>query len=132
MSTRILIAATVICAVFFGAAVAVAEETSAEKKAPASETAAFAITNLADAKIVKALAKALSDKPGIISSGADKEKKLFTVTFEPGKTNAQEILKTLTAVAKDAKLEGAAAATEKPAGHDCGKCPKVKTCDKKK
>jgi hypothetical protein len=100
--------------------------------APTVEIASYAIPGLSAGSLVKSLVGALSDKPGIVSAKADKKKARFRVTFEPGKTNPQEILKLIVVVAKEAKFEAVTAAdgAVRAGGHDCSKCPLSKTCGK--
>lgn len=108
------------------------ETPAAPKKEAPPETASYTVPNLNEGALFKDLSKALAETPGILSSAADKEKSLFKVTFEPGKTNPQDILKALSSVSKEVKLEGVAPADPKAAKHDCGKCPAAKSCGSKK
>jgi hypothetical protein len=106
--------------------------TTTAAKNDAAETASYSVPVPLEGNLVKDLGKALQDKPGILSASVDKENARFAVTFETGKTNPDEILKALTAVNKDVKLEGVTPASPKAAKHDCGKCPSAKSCGSKK
>ena len=109
----------------------VAGETA--KAAPAQETAVYAVPGIEKGTTIKDLSKAIGEKPGIVSAQADKEKGVFKVTFDKSKTNPQEILKALTAVTADIKLDSVSPADPKAASkHDCGKCPSKKSCGKSK
>lgn len=105
----------------------------AATKAAAQETAIYSVPDLAKGTLVKDLSKAVAGKPGVVSAQADTEKGQFMVTFEAGKTNPDEILKAVSAVAPKAKFEKAGPADPKSAAkHDCGKCPSKSTCGAKK
>lgn len=96
--------------------------------APAQETAIYSVPKLMEGTLLKDLAKALSDQPGVVRAQIDSGKGTFNVTFEPKKTNPDEILKTITGISKDAKLVSVGPADPKAASQDCGKCPSAKTC----
>lgn len=106
---------------------------AADPKAVAQETAVYSVPDLAKGTLVKDLSKAVATKPGVVSAQADIAKNQFMVTFEPAKTNPQEILKSVSGVAPTAKFEKAAPADPKAtAKKDCGKCPSKSTCGSKK
>jgi copper chaperone CopZ len=111
------------------AGLALAGETTAEKSSPAGsqEVAVFSVPKLAKGSLLKDLANALADKPGIVLAQMDPEKKTFNVTFDKQQTNPEEILKAIGAVSKKAKLVGVVAAEGK-SGPGCGGCPSAKKC----
>ncbi len=92
------------------------------------ETAVFQVPKLMEGTLLRDLVKALDSNPGIVLAQVDKASGSFHVTFEPKKTNPEEILKALSAVAKDVRLEKVVPADPKAAGSDCGKCPSAKSC----
>ncbi len=121
--------ALVLLLVLGAGSVLAAEPTPTPSNAtPALETAIFSVPNLMEGTLLRDLAKALSTQPGIQSAQADKDKGTFNVTFEPKKTNPDEVQKAVVAVAKDAKLVTIVAADGKAAHDGCGKCPSAKTC----
>jgi copper chaperone CopZ len=131
-TTLAILALTALCALTL-----IAAETPpaapADTKAAVQETAIYSVPDLAKGTLVKDLSKAVATKPGIVSAQADPEKSQFMVTFEPGKTNPQEILKAVSAVAPNAKFEKVGPADPKAAAKkDCGKCPSKSTCGAKK
>jgi hypothetical protein len=99
--------------------------------APSQEVAVFSVPKLAKGTVLKDLAKALADKPGIVLAQMDPEKKTFNVTFDKQQTNPEEILKSIGSVSKNAKLVGVTAADGK-SGPGCGGCPSAKKCGKAK
>ena len=113
----------------FSAGLALAGEPGTEKSSPAGsqEVAVFSVPKLEKGNVLKDLAKALADKPGIMLAQMDPEKKTFNVTFNKQQTNPEEILKSVSAVSKKAKLVGIAAADGK-SGPGCGGCPSAKKC----
>jgi hypothetical protein len=131
-TTIAILALTALCAVSLLAAEN-PPAPPADPKAGAQETAIYSVPDLAKGTLVKDLSKAVAAKPGVVSAQADTEKGQFMVTFEPGKTNPQEILKAVSGVAPKAKFEKAGPADPKAAAkHDCGKCPSKSTCGAKK
>lgn len=92
------------------------------------ETAVFQIPKLMEGTLLRDLAKALADHPGIVLAQVDKQAGGFHVTFEPKKTNPEAIQKVLSTVAKDVRLEKVMPADGKASGQDCGKCPHAKSC----
>jgi copper chaperone CopZ len=95
------------------------------------EVAVFSVPKLEKGNVLKDLAKALADKPGIVLAQMDPEKKTFNVTFDKHQTNPEEILKSVGSVSKNAKLVSVAAA-EGVSGPGCGGCPSAKKCGKAK
>lgn len=95
---------------------------------PAQETAVFSVPKLMEGTLLKDLAKALSAQPGVVAAQVDNAKGTFNVTFDPKKTNPDEILKTVASIAKDAKLVSVVPASGKAASDGCGKCPHAKSC----
>ena len=126
-SLRASVAVLVLC--LFSAGLVLAAEQATEKSAPAGkqEVAVFSVPKLAKASVLKDLAKALADKPGIVQAQKDPEKKTFNVTFDKQQTNPEEILKSISSVSKNAKLVGVVAADGK-SGPGCGGCPRAKSC----
>lgn len=127
--------AAVLTLVLMLSALAVVAETPAPAKAetPAAETATYTVPGLDQEATLKSLSKSLKDLSGIVSARADAEGGTFAVTFEPGKTNPDEILKAVNTVAPEAKLKGVGSADPKAAAkHDCGKCPSKSSCGSKK
>jgi len=117
----------ILCAAGVAAA---ADEAKSASKVPADrEVAVYAVPKLMEGTVLKDLAKALADAPGVLLAQVDKEKGTFNVTFETKKTDPEALLKTIQTVSKDATLEAITAADGKsPAGKDCGKCPHSKAC----
>jgi hypothetical protein len=113
----------------FSAGLVFAGEPAAEKAGAAAsqEVAVFSVPRLAKGTVLKDLAKALADQPGIVLAQMDPEKKTFNVTFDKQQTNPEEILKSIGSVSKKAKLVGVAAADGK-SGPGCGACPSAKKC----
>ena len=131
MRTKNLIAVIALAALF--ALTAIAAENppapAADAKSPVQETAVYSVPDLAKGTLVKDLSKAIAAKPGIVSAQAEAGKNQFMVTFENGKTNPDEILKTLRSVSPETKFEKVAPADPKAASkHDCGKCPSKSKC----
>jgi copper chaperone CopZ len=122
------------CAGFASAADQAPEKSSAatpskSEAAPATlEMAVYSVPKLMEGTLLRDVAKALSQHVGVTSAQADPEKGNLNVTFEPKKTNPDEILKTINGVAKDAKFVSVAPADPKAASHDCGKCPHASSC----
>jgi len=114
---------------FFSAGLVLAGEPTSEKSSAAGpqEVAIFSVPKLEKGSVLKDLAKALADKPGIMLAQMDPEKKTFNVTFDKQQTNPEEILKSVSSVSKNAKLVGVAAADGK-SGPGCGGCPSAKKC----
>lgn len=132
-SPKTLVAALGLLALCAGIALAGDAPAQTAKSGPALEVATFAVPNLMEGTTLKSLAQALAKKPGIASAQVDAEKATFEVTFEPQKTNPDEILKIVTAVSKEAKLVSVAPAEGAAAhGSDCGKCPSARSCSKAK
>jgi copper chaperone CopZ len=123
----------VLVLLLFSAGLALAGEPATEKSAASGtqEVAVFSVPKLTKASVLKDLAKALADKPGIVLAQKDPEKKTFNVTFDNQQTNPEEILKSINSVAKNAKLVGVTAADGK-SGPGCGGCPRAKSCGGKK
>lgn len=93
------------------------------------EMALFAVPDLDKAKAVRKISRTLSGKPGILGAKVDRAKGVFKVTFEPGKTNPQEILKQIVAVAPGATFQAVTAPDGKPAAKGaCGACPNRAKC----
>jgi len=113
----------------FSAGLVLAGELATEKSnaAGSQEMAVFSVPKLAKGNVLKDLAKALADKPGIVLAQMDPEKKMFNVTFDKQQTNPEEILKSINSVSKNAKLVGVAASDGK-SGPGCGGCPSAKKC----
>ena len=113
----------------FSAALALAGELATEKSNAAGpqEVAVFSVPKLAKANVLKDLAKALADKPGIVLAQMDPAKKTFNVTFDKQQTNPEEILKSVNSVSKNAKLVGVTSADGK-LGPGCGACPSARKC----
>jgi copper chaperone CopZ len=113
----------------FSAGSVLAGEPTAEKSSAAGpqEVAVYSVPRLAKGSVLKDLAKALADKPGIVLAQMDPVKKTFNVTFDKQQTNPEEILKSVNSVSKNAKLVGVAAADGK-SGPGCGGCPSAKKC----
>jgi hypothetical protein len=113
----------------FSAGLALAGEPAAEKSSAtgSQEVAVFSVPKLAKGSVLKDLAKALADKPGIVAAQMDPAKKTFNVTFDKQQTCAEEILKSVSTVSKNAKLVSVAAADGK-SGPGCGGCPSAKKC----
>jgi hypothetical protein len=111
------------------AGLVLAGEPATEKPSAAvpQEVAVFSVPRLAKASVLKDLAKALADKPGIVLAQMDPAKKTFNVTFDKQQTCAEEILKSVSTVSKNAKLVSVAAADGK-SGPGCGGCPSAKKC----
>lgn len=100
-----------------------------KKNETGQETAVFRVPGLEKGTLIKDLSKTLAEKPGIVSAQADKEKGLFKVTFDMAKTNPKEILKSLSSVTDQIKLDSVVAAdSAAPAKKDCGKCPLASSC----
>jgi hypothetical protein len=101
--------------------------------APAAEAATFAVPGL-NAELVTKLTQALADKPGVVSAKADEVGGTYAVSFTPGQTNPDALLKALQVVKADASLKGVSAATGADPGvapeHNCGGCPYHDTCGK--
>ncbi|MHB8079665.1 MAG: heavy-metal-associated domain-containing protein [Candidatus Krumholzibacteriia bacterium] len=115
------------------ATAALADDAPARDAAPATETAVFAVPDLADAGLVKNLTKALAKHEGVVAAKADAEAGKFLVTFEPGRTNPEALTKVVAKVAPKAQFETVQAADGKAAGADpCGKCPSKAGCAGKK
>ena len=126
--SMLTLAAMFMIAICAGAGLA-ADPQPAKPAAPsAQEMAIFSVPKLMDGTLLRDLAKALSAQAGVLTAQADAEKGTFNVTFDPKKTNPDVILKTVTAVAKDAKLVSVGPADPKAGAHDCGKCPSAKKC----
>jgi hypothetical protein len=121
--------AAVFVLLLFSAGLAIAGEPGTEKSSPSGpqEVAVFAVPKLAKGSVLKDLAKALADQPGIVLAQMDPEKKTFNVTFDKQQTNPEEILKSVSSVSKKAKLVGVTAADGKQ-GPGCGGCPSAKKC----
>ena len=113
----------------FSAGLVLAGESATEKSSAAGpqEVAVFSVPKLAKGNVLKDLAKALADKPGIMLAQMDPEKKTFNVTFDKQQTNPEEILKSVNSVSKSAKLVSVAAADGK-SGPGSGGCPSAKKC----
>jgi hypothetical protein len=100
--------------------------------APAAETATFQVPGL-DAELVGKLTAALGSRPGVVSARADQAGGTYAVTFTPGQTNPQELLKALQGIKAEIGIKGVAGATREeapPPGHNCGGCPHRNTCAK--
>ncbi|HOX46749.1 MAG TPA: hypothetical protein PK668_24340 [Myxococcota bacterium] len=100
--------------------------------APAAETATFAVPGL-NAELVTKLTQALADKPGVVSAKADEAGGTYAVSFTPGQTSPDALLKALQAVKADCSLKGVAPAAGDDGAapkHDCGGCPYHDTCGK--
>lgn len=131
--SKIFAVALVLVALCAGAALAADTPAQKAKDGPAQELAIFSVPNLMEGTTLKSLAQALAKQPGIVSAQVDAEKGTFNVTFEPGKTGPDEILKVISSISKDAKLLAVAPADGKAAlGSDCGKCPSARSCSKAK
>ncbi|MEW6758513.1 MAG: hypothetical protein AB1347_09860 [Acidobacteriota bacterium] len=101
--------------------------------AAAQETAVFEIAKLSQGTVVKDLAGALAKEPGVIKAKADMDQGLFSVTFEPGKTNPETLAKLVSGVAGEAKLkEVVAVPAGAKAASGCGACPSRSACSSKK
>lgn len=127
--------AVAVCLFTLCAGIALAGEAppQKEKAGPVLEVATFSVPNLMQGSTLKSLAQALAKKPGIASAQVDAEKESFEVTFEPQKTNPDEITRIVTAVSKEAKLVSVAPADGAAVpGSDCGKCPSARSCPKAK
>ena len=87
----------VLAFVLLSAGMAVGAEQGTEKATPAGpqEVAVFSVPKLAKGSVLKDLAKALAEKPGIVLAQMDPEKKTFNVTFDKQQTNPEEILKSV-------------------------------------
>jgi copper chaperone CopZ len=106
---------------------------AADPAASAQETAVFEVAQLSKEAVVKDLAKALANEPGVVKAKAEVDKGLFAVTFEPGKTNPETLTKAMTAVAGEVKLKeviGAKSGAAVPSA--CGACPSRSACGSKK
>lgn len=102
---------------------------SKSETAPAAlEMAVYAVPKLMEGTLLRDVAKALSRHAGVTAAQADPEKGNLNVTFEPSKTNPDQILKTISGIAKDAKFVSVVPADPRAASHDCGKCPHAKSC----
>jgi len=114
----------------FCAGLALAGEPASEKSSAAGpqEMAVFSVPKLAKASVLKDLAKALADKPGIVLAQMDPVKKTFNVTFDKQQTDPEEILKSINSVSKNAKLVALEPATGAAKGPGCGGCPSAKKC----
>jgi copper chaperone CopZ len=112
-----------------GAAGAAEKAPASQSSAAAQEVAAFSVPQLDKGEVVKALAKALADEPGVVRAKADKKKQTFNVTFDKRTTGPDRILVAVRTVSKEAKLVAVTPAGAKPkdAG-DCGNCPRAKSC----
>jgi copper chaperone CopZ len=97
------------------------------------ETAVFQVPDLAAGTVVTDIAKALSKEKGVVAAKADLDQALFKVTFEPGQTNPDALLKIMTSVSADAKLKEVVAAQGGATVHSgCGACPNKSACSSKK
>jgi hypothetical protein len=92
------------------------------------ETAVFSVPKLLKGALLKDLAVALADNPGVLAAQADSAQKTFNVTFDRQRTNPDEILKAVSGVSKKAKLVAVASATGAAKGPGCGGCPSAKKC----
>ncbi len=101
--------------------------------AAAQETAVFEVAKLSQGTVVKDLAGALAKEPGVIKAKADMDQGLFSVTFEPGKTNPEALAKVVSAVVGESKLKEVVGATGgAKAATGCGACPSRSACSSKK
>jgi hypothetical protein len=135
MRTKTLIAAFALIALCALSLVAAENPPApaADAKAAVQETAVYSVPDLGKGSLVKDLSKAIAVKPGVVSAQADAAKNQFMVTFENGKTNPEEILKTLRGVSPETKFEKVAPVDPKAtAKHDCGKCPSKSKCNSNK
>ncbi len=126
-SLRASIAVLIFLALSAGLVLAGEPTTEKSSAAGPQEVAVFSVPKLAKGSVLKDLAKALADKPGVVLAQMDPEKKTFNVTFDKQQTNPEEILKSVNSVSKNAKLVGVAAADGK-SGPGCGGCPSAKKC----
>lgn len=112
-----------------GAAATAAEKTAGGPDAAgAREVAAFSVPRLKGA-VLKDLAKALADEPGIVRAKADRKSKTFLVTFDGRRTSPEAILRAVNTVSKEATLVAVTPADPKAAGGPgCGGCPQAKSC----
>jgi hypothetical protein len=92
------------------------------------ETAVFAVPKLMKGTLLKDLAVALAENPGVLAAQADSTQKRFHVTFDRQRTSPDEILKAVTGVSKKAKLVTVAPAMGGMKGPGCGGCPSAKKC----
>jgi copper chaperone CopZ len=130
MAPAVALLLFVLCA---GVALATDSPPVKSKAVTSNEVAVFSVPNLMEGTTLKALAQALTKMPGIVSAQVDAEKGTFNVTFDPKKTNPDEVLKVVTSISKDAKLVEVVPANAKAAaGPDCGKCPSARSCPKSK
>jgi hypothetical protein len=128
-SLRAFLAVLVLLLSTAGAALA-ADKCAEHQKAGAAgphEVAVFSIPKLEKASVIKQLAKALADKPGILQAQRDPEKKTFNVIFDKEQTSPDQILESVSAVSKEAKLVDVRAADGKDLSK-CGGCPSAKKC----
>ena len=108
--------------------IALAADRSPATTAAGPETAVFSVPKLLKGALLKDLAVALADNPGVLAAQADSAQKTFNVTFDRQRTNPDEILKAVSAVSKKAKLVAVAPATGGAKGPGCGGCPSARKC----
>lgn len=127
---RLKTSVAILLLLVMSAAVGFAADPAPDKSSatPTQEMAIYSVPKLMEGTMLKDLAKALSAQTGIVSAQVDSGKSTFNVTFEPKKTDPDQILKVITNIARDAKLVSVGPADPKAAAHDCGKCPKAKSC----
>jgi copper chaperone CopZ len=132
-SPKVFLATLILVGLCAGMAIAAEQAAEKAKVVSSQEVAVFSIPNLMEGTTLKSLAQALGKKPGIVSAQVDAEKGTFNVTFDSKQTNPDEILKSVVAISKDAKLVSVSTADGKaPMGPGCGRCPSAKSCPKAK
>jgi hypothetical protein len=91
------------------------------------EGAYYKLPDLSE-KVIKELAKALSNDKGVISANVEKKEQLFLVVFDQAVTNVDKIspvVKKIVPTAEVARVDKLTVDQEKTL---CGKCPAKKTC----
>jgi hypothetical protein len=101
---------------------------SAPQDAP--HAALFKVPALSE-EISKDFIKGLAKADGIISAKPDLEEGVFSVTFEPAKTDPKKIEAILSQLAPEVTFDKVQPADPAQAKGDCSKCPYHKTCGKK-
>ena len=93
--------------------------------------ATFLVPDL-DEAMVGRISKGIAEHPGLVSVKPDLEKKLLAVVFDSGKTESDKIMKSIAAIAPDAKLGGVTDVPKDAAATKCGGCPNRAKCEKPK
>ncbi len=126
---KTFVATLTVLAMCAGGALAAQPATEGPNAAGIQQDAIFSVPKLARGGVLKNLAKALADHPGIVVAQADSARQNFVVTFDKHRTSPDQILKVVSSVSKEARLVSVAPTDPKAAAaHDCGKCPQARTC----